>query len=179
MCYTTSATVTVIATVAAVAAATAVTIADAFVYYYRFRTHDNTNIQDGGSEEKAYFIQNVRQRTFARTAAIETTYNIQFNQRWRGERVRDLRQEVHQMFDDVLNQGREGLTHSDLMRVVIRSDSLNHPVVVPLQPATTMDSNTVMEKMENVLQSEENLSIDESFQGNYNCYLYIKSGSPL
>ena len=67
------------------------------------------------------------------------------------------------MFDDVLDQARGDLAGNDLGRVVIQHDTLNNPIVVPLRPWDDLNANTVMETIEKVLNSHENLSIDDSF----------------
>ena len=67
------------------------------------------------------------------------------------------------MFDDVLDQARCDLAGNDLGRVVIQHDALNNPIVVPLRPWDDLNANTVMETIEKVLNSHENLSIDDSF----------------
>ena len=76
-----------------------------------------------------------------------------------------MRDELHQMFDAVLDRAREGLTPNDLARVIIRHQGLHSAVVVPLQQADQLDADKVMNMIENVLQSEENLVMDDSFQG--------------
>ena len=67
------------------------------------------------------------------------------------------------MFDDVLDQARGDLAGNDLGRVVIQHDALNNPIVVPLRPWDDLNANTLMETIEKVLNSHENLSIDDSF----------------
>ena len=48
---------------------------------------------------------------------------------------------------------------------MIRHDALNHAVVVPMEAAGEMNVEKIMSKVENVLQSEETLAVDDSFQG--------------
>jgi len=70
------------------------------------------------------------------------------------------------MFDDLLHRARQGLNDNDLMRLVIRDRSLHSGAIsIPIQAADALNSEKVMEKVENVIQSEENLSIDQSFEG--------------
>ncbi len=71
------------------------------------------------------------------------------------------------MFDNVLDIARQDMDDGDLMRVIIRHEALDHAIVVPLRPANKMDASAIMEKVANVLQSEENLALDESFRGTY------------
>ena len=67
------------------------------------------------------------------------------------------------MFDNVLYQARGDLAGNDLGRVVIQHDALHNPIVVPLRPWDELNANTVMETIEKVLNSHEDLPIDDSF----------------
>ena len=82
----------------------------------------------------------------------------------------ELNHRLRGLFDEVLERAREGVADNDLLRVVIRHEALNHAVVIPLQAADEMNADKIMAQVENVLQSEETLAIDESFQGKYHFY---------
>ena len=47
-------------------------------------------------------------------------------------------------------------------RVVIQHDGLHDPIIVPLQHWDQLDSNKVMDTIEKVLNSHQNLAVDES-----------------
>ena len=64
-----------------------------------------------------------------------------------------------------MNQGRQDLNDNDLMRVIIRDRDLHHPILIPLQAADQLNAEKNMQKVQNVLQSEENLTLDFSFEG--------------
>ena len=51
---------------------------------------------------------------------------------------------------------------NDLGCVVIQHDGLQDTIVVPLQPWDQLDSNKVMDTIEKVLNSHQNLAVDES-----------------
>jgi len=121
--------------------------------------------QVGGADQDPYVIERSGVRTFARRAATDTTYRARFNDQWQGKRLVDLRRQLYRLFEDLLARGRQGVAENDLLRVVIRHEALNHAVVVPIQAAGGMNVDKIMSKVENVLQSVENLTVDESFQG--------------
>ena len=66
------------------------------------------------------------------------------------------------MFEHVLQEARGDLAGNDLGRVVIQHDGLHDPIVVPLQPWDQLDSSKVMDTIEKVLNSHQNLAVDES-----------------
>ena len=121
--------------------------------------------QVGGAEEPPYRIELAGTRRFARAVAVEKTYKVRFNDQWQGRRLGDLRRQLHRLFEQLLVRARDGINDNDLLRVVIRHDALNHAIVVPLQAAGDMNVEKILSKIENVLQSEESLAVDDSFQG--------------
>lgn len=52
---------------------------------------------------------------------------------------------------------------NDLDRVVISHPSLNHEIVVQLQNLDELNPNTVIETVENLLSSNEDLAMDDDF----------------
>ena len=96
---------------------------------------------------------------------------MRFNDQWRGQRLSDLRRQLYGMFEELLRRAREGLNDNDAMRLIIRHQALNHAVVIPLQEAIRFSVEQILERLENVLQSEETLAIDESFIGKLSRFL--------
>lgn len=122
-----------------------------------------------GSGDDPYKIERAGVRTFASTAATETTYRLRFNNQWKGRKIGDTFQQLHHLFEDLLTRARQNTLPNDRLRVVIRHNGLNQSVLVPLQPANEVTAKKILHKIENVLQSEESLSIDDSFQGEFIC----------
>ncbi len=66
------------------------------------------------------------------------------------------------MFTDILSEAKADIEPNDLAVVIVDHKSLDNSIVVPLQPAEQIDANSVMSKIQNVLQSEESLTLNES-----------------
>ena len=56
-----------------------------------------------------------------------------------------------------------GLGDQDLGRVIFHHNGLNNNAVVPLQKLADLDVQTIMDKIESIVQSDESLPIDDSF----------------
>ena len=93
-------------------------------------------------------------RTFAKNAAVDTTYQVQIDDRYQGQRLRDIRRGLHRMFEDILDEARGDLMGNDLGRVVIHHDGLQDPIVVPFQPWDRLNVDVVMGQIEKVLNQE-------------------------
>ena len=102
------------------------------------------------------------ERTYAKNAAINRTYQVKVNEKHHGEKLEDIMDGLYQMFEHALQEARGDLVGNNLCRVVIQPDGLHDPIIVPLQPWDQLDSNKVMDTIEKVLNSLQNLAIDES-----------------
>ena len=74
--------------------------------------------------------------------------------------MKDLIKQIHGMFDDVLSKVKGG--DGDLGRIVINHPDLNHAIVVPLDKWSNINTDRVMDAIERVLNSDQNISIDNS-----------------
>ena len=104
------------------------------------------------------------ERIYAKNAAVDTTYQVQMDDRYRGHRLRDIRRGLHRMFEDILDEARGDLASNDLGRVVIHQDGLQDPIVVPLQLWDRLNVDVVMGQIEKILNSHQKLAINESFE---------------
>ena len=95
---------------------------------------------------------------------ISKFHSVSFkvNEQHHGQRLNDIRQRRHSMFDNFLFQARGDLAGNDLGLVVIQHEALHNPIIVPLRPWDELIANTVMETIEKVLNSHENLRMDDS-----------------
>ena len=94
---------------------------------------------------------------------MDRTYQVKVDEKYNGQKIQDVRQGMHRMFDDILDHARGDLAGNDLGRVVIHHAGLHDAIVVPLQAWEKLNADTVMAIIEKVLNSNKNLSIDESF----------------
>ena len=109
-------------------------------------------------------IRKKSERTYTKNAAVDRTYQVQIHENYRDQRLLDIRQSLHRMFEDILEEARGDLAGSDLGRVVIHHDGLQDPIVVPLQPWDRLNVDVVMGNIEKVLNSRQELAVNESFE---------------
>ncbi|KAJ8315885.1 hypothetical protein KUTeg_006561 [Tegillarca granosa] len=125
---------------------------------------EETNQIGFGSTSLPYEIRKVNERTF-KNSVIDRHYKVKFHpdEALENQKLSNLQNELGNMFEEVLNDARDGLQGSDLMRVIINHPNLNNPVYVPLQKVNELDSDKIMEYLENVLTSHENLEMNQDF----------------
>ena len=133
-----------------------------------FRFHEGLYQQQTGSGEQqdpGYSFRKIKERTFRNSKAIDHHYIVKFNSDFvrKKEKVRDVQDKLAQLFDATLKQATENLRKSDLVRVIIHSDTLITSIVVPLRKIEDMSSAVVLNHVNHVLTSHEDMPVDESF----------------
>ncbi|OOY83861.1 hypothetical protein BOW37_12735, partial [Solemya velum gill symbiont] len=121
---------------------------------------DNDTSSDQG--RPFYIMRKKGERTFSKNKARETTYQVKINDNQQGRSLHDIRIDLHRMFEDVLTAARQSLAGNNSGRVVIFHESLNNPIIIPLQPLDELNADIIMEAIEKVLNSNDSLSVNES-----------------
>lgn len=99
---------------------------------------------------------------------------MKFNDEWKGDKLLNIHNDLHKMFDDILDKVRGDA--NDLGRIVVHHGGLDNPIVIPLQPWENIDSDVVMESISKVLNSNEELVVDDSLEVNVGS-ISVPSGS--
>ena len=130
----------------------------------------STSQSSSASEESesngtpGYQLIKRRERVFAKNKAKDTSYEVKLNPKWEGKKLKNLHEELRDMFNDVLQRARGQLANNDLGRVVIHHEGLDAPIVVPPRPLENLNADTVMSHIENVLTSNQDLSVGSSLK---------------
>ena len=106
-----------------------------------------------------YMFRKKRERTFAKNGAIDTSFEVKFTDQFQNKKLSEIHDDLHKLFDDVLNEVRQGALGNSLGRVIIEHKGLSNPIVVPLRELDKIDGSTVMDEITKVLQSNEELSV--------------------
>ncbi|XP_061190758.1 uncharacterized protein LOC133198782 [Saccostrea echinata] len=78
-------------------------------------------------------------------------------------KVKDVQDQLSNLFSSTLEQSTQNLNDTDLIRVIIHSDTLTTPIFVPLQKVGGMTSEVIMDHINHVLTSHEGMPLDGSF----------------
>ena len=113
-------------------------------------------------ETTPFTIKEVSKSTYS-DGISDTTFEVKLSNDYFGLSLSDILVGLHRMFDQVISETKSGFSQSDLGRVVINHDGLDNPIVVPLRKLKLLTGKSIMEKVSNVLNSEQHLSLDASF----------------
>ena len=103
-------------------------------------------------------------RTFMNNGATESTYEIKFKDNLNATKLVDMYDTLRQIFNRVIDHAAGHLPREDLGRVVIFHEGLHDPIVAPLQPLGTLDADAVLLYIQNMLNSNQELLLNGSFQ---------------
>ncbi|KAJ8305227.1 hypothetical protein KUTeg_017219 [Tegillarca granosa] len=115
--------------------------------------------QRGGGPILPYSLEKVNKRTL-NNWVIDRHYKMR---KRRDEKLSNLNKDLTDMSDKVLDEASEGLKDNDLVRVIVHHPDLQNPIYVPLQRIEDMTADTIMEHVENVLNSHQDLAMDDGF----------------
>jgi hypothetical protein len=111
-----------------------------------------------------YTFRKKSERTFANNAAIESVYVVKIDEQHQGRKLRTIQEDLHGMFDTILDTARGELAGNDLGRVIVHHDGLHDPIVIPLKTWDRLNSDVVLETIEKVLNSHQELAVNHSFE---------------
>ena len=127
-----------------------------------------------------YHLIKKGEKTFKKDGARDVMYEVRLNHEdWNGKRIKDVHEQLRNMFADVIRQARGSLTDEDMGRVIIHHPDLTNPIVISLRPLKNLNPEVIMSIIENVLSSHENLAIDDSLNINVGTIEIPKGGKHL
>ena len=88
------------------------------------RSTQNISSQYGARDEPAYTLCQKRERTYAKNGAIDKTFQVKFTNQLQNKKMTEITDDLHTMFDDILNRIREGSQGDSLGRVIIEHNGL-------------------------------------------------------
>ena len=125
-----------------------------------------------------FSLHKVGEKQFKRSLAIDRHYKVNVHENpVENAKLKDIHDELHDLFDRALDEIKSNMEGSDLGRVIVRHPDLQNPIVVPLQPLEELDASKIMETVENVLTSNEELTMSAGFDIDIGTIELPKGGS--
>ena len=112
----------------------------------------------------SYNFEKVGEKTF-KNGVIDRHFRVKFNPNngLEGQNLSSLHNQLGDMFDDVIGQASANLNGADLGRVIIHHPKLENNIYVPLRPLDNLSGHEVLEHLENVMSSHQDLDMNDSF----------------
>ena len=106
----------------------------------------------------------------------ERKFKVQFDKDYMGKRLVDVQQQLRGMFEETVQRGLRDYGHEDRASIVIQHNDLRRDIVIHMRKNKDISAEAIMNRVEKVLQSDDELSIDNSFQINFGLLRTDKGG---
>lgn len=134
-------------------------------------------VQIGGGQTD-YNIQLVKEKTLKTMGVKEVTYELTFNDRLfrQQKKMKEVNNLLKEAFDKMILDMKKDLRPGDIMRGVIHNDGLDLPVYIPFRPMEDMNAEAMLNCLENVLNSNEDVLFDSSCRIDVGAIKYPRGG---
>ena len=112
----------------------------------------------------SYELVEISRRYNQRLGADNISYRLKVQENPLDRKVSDILGEVYSMFTNLITDLRNDLENGDLVQFYLNHPILNVPIIVSARPIEDLTVENIMTDVEKVLQSEEELKLDEQFE---------------
>ncbi|XP_045168552.2 uncharacterized protein LOC123531553 [Mercenaria mercenaria] len=106
-----------------------------------------------------YSVRKIREQKIEKFKTTGSTYKVNFKNI---EVTEDVLLTLKRIFKAIFEDITKGAKSKDLVRLVVECPSLDYPIIIPFGKLPTLTPERFMTEIERVLQSNEDLAIDES-----------------
>ena len=128
----------------------------------------------------SYKFEKIGEKTF-KNGVIDRHYRVKFDphQSLDGKNLSSMHEQLEDMFDDVIDQASANLNDNDLMRLIVHHPDLTNNIHIPLRKVENLSGHDVLEYVENVMSSHQNLDMNDSFNVDVGTMELPKGGTRL
>ena len=113
--------------------------------------------------DTGYVLRKTGQRNFAGRIGTQVTHKVTLKPGWAGKRWGNELKQLKKVFEEILTKVGSSADDEDVGNVIIKNESISD-IIVPLRPWRMLNADTVMNVISKVLQSHENLEIDNGLE---------------
>lgn len=123
----------------------------------------NGPIQIGGGRDD-FDIQLLQEKTLKSMGVKEATFELTFKDHLfrYPKKMNEAKDLLKDAFKNIIEHAKKDLRPGDVMRAVIHNDGLDLPVFVLFRPMEDMNAEAMLNCLENVLNSNEDIPFDSS-----------------
>ena len=115
------------------------------------------------SDEKHYDIVSRPSRSFKGDVISERTYTVTFTSGWTAKPASGMLHVLHDILNEVLEAARREYAPVDLVRLFLTHPTLHKAIVIPPRPLGDLTAEAILDRIEQVIQSNEDLALDTDF----------------
>ena len=107
----------------------------------------------GDDHERPFYVESVRQVYTKKFRTNATSYRVRFSNVFADVEITSLHEQLHEIFQQVLDETVEGVPPQDQVRFLLHSNQLDKPIHFPFMSAERLTTEHILAKFEQVIQS--------------------------
>jgi len=112
------------------------------------RRNVSTSSDDDQNDRKPYVIEKINERRARRYDVEEITFRAKFDENLQGQKLLDVTDDLHNMFEDILeNVNANYVNSNDRTRLSIRHAGLDREIFIHCQPQHNITADVIMERL--------------------------------
>ena len=111
--------------------------------------------------EKHYTLREMAKRKVLKFNTTGIDYHLSLKPQSNGLSLMD---QLGKIFDSMGDEMTTGMADNDLVRFVLQSKSLDYPISLLFMPLHELNTDRIMAEVQRVLQSNENVSLQDGMQ---------------
>ena len=105
--------------------------------------------------ERPFYVESVTQVNTKKFRTKAMNYRVQFTNAFAVIEITSLHEQLHEIFQQILDKTIGGVPSQDQVRFVLHSNQLDKPIHFPLMAAERLTSKRILAKFERVIQSNQ------------------------
>ncbi len=114
-------------------------------------------------DEESFRIVSRASKSFRGKFIKERTYRVTFTPDFIPGPVTSLLHILHSVFDKVLETAKREYSDGDMTRLFVTHPALHQAIIIPPRPLGDITTAVILEKIQSVLQSAQDLPLDTGF----------------
>lgn len=98
------------------------------------------------SVNRPYKIQKVSEIKVRKYGIEEYTFKAKFNDELQGNKVADVKDDLNQMFEDIMQEVSQNYDPDDKVRLSINHAGLDREMTIHLQPRKNLSAQSIMQR---------------------------------
>ena len=120
----------------------------------------------GDDHERPFYVESVRQVYTKKFRTNATSYHVRFSNVFANVEITSLHEQLHDIFQQVLDETVGGVPPQDQVRFLLHSSQLDKPIHFPFMSAGCLTTEHILAKFEQVIQSNQEFRLNDTVEIN-------------
>ena len=116
--------------------------------------------------ERPFYIDSVTQVNTKKFRTKAMNYRVQFTNALAHVEITSLHEQLHEIFQQILDETIGGIPPQDQLRFVLHSKQLDKPIHFPFMTAERLTTERILAEFEHVIQSNQEFRLNDTMEIN-------------